>query len=207
MNFCHLNTLYYNYSRFIFLNWYIYKKLSRFSIMYFADKIFNIFHYQYLNIFEFVFICKACRITFYEQTVTITLDMPSLYSCSFAGKLGIFLITSNWLFWNVFSFVRRVELCSHLFFLLFFLYFLFFFLYFLPLFSFYFFFFLFPLFSLYNCYIDIVKFDNISLNDLWNLCYHNFIILSFLRHIVLVTMKSKYFSHAWLPIDKHKLCS
>ena len=78
MNFCHLNTLYYNYSHLIFLHSYIYIKLSCFSIMYFVDKIFNIFHHQYLNIFEFVFICKTCRITFYELTVTITLDMPFL---------------------------------------------------------------------------------------------------------------------------------
>ena len=63
------------------------------------------------------------------------------------------------------------------------------------------------LFFLFNCYIDIIKFTNTLLNDLWNLCHQNVIIFSLVSHIVLITMKWQMFQHAWLPIDKHKLYS
>ena len=54
--------------------------------MYFVGKICDIFRHQHLDIFKFVFICKTCRIMFYELIVTIVLDMPYLYYCSFVGK-------------------------------------------------------------------------------------------------------------------------
>ena len=72
-------------------------------------------------------------------------------------RIVIFFIANNKIFLNVFPFVRRVELCSYKTFLTF----------------------------LFDCDINIRKFANILLNDVWNLCYQNFIIFSLISHIVL----------------------
>ena len=93
----------------------------------------------------------------YELTVTIILDVPYMCQCGLLVRIVIFFIANNKIFLNVFPFVRRVELCSHKTFLTF----------------------------LFDCYINVRKFANILLNDLWNLCYQNFIIFSLISHIVL----------------------
>ena len=60
---------------------------------------------------------------------------------------------------------------------------------------------------LFDCYTDIIKFANILLNESWNLCHQNFILLSLVSCIVLITMKWEMFQHVWLLINKHKLYS
>ena len=87
--------------------------------MYFVGKICYIFDHQYLNIFKFVFIYKTCRIMFYELTMTIILDMLIYINAVLLARLVIFFITNNWIFFNVISFLRRVELCSDLLFFIF----------------------------------------------------------------------------------------
>ena len=48
-------------------------------------------------------------------------------------------------------------------------------------------------FFLYNCDIYIIKFANILLNDLWNLCNQNVVLFWLVSHIVLTTMKWQMF--------------
>ena len=87
--------------------------------MYFVGKICDNFDHQYLNIFKFVFIYKTCRIMFYELTVTIILDVLIYINAVLLVRLVILFVTNNWIFLNVISFVRRVELCSDLLFFIF----------------------------------------------------------------------------------------
>ena len=55
-------------------------------MIFFIGKICDIFRHHCLDVFKFAVICKTSRIMFYELTVTIILDMPYLYECSFLGK-------------------------------------------------------------------------------------------------------------------------
>ena len=80
--------------------------------MNFVGDICDIFHPQYLDIFKIVFICKACKIILYELKVTIILNMPYIYVV-LSVILVIFFHQQLDIF-NVFSFVRGVELFSHM---------------------------------------------------------------------------------------------
>ena len=83
---------------------------------------------------------------FYELTVTIILDMLYIYiNVVLVVRIVMFLSPIIIYFFNVFSFVRCVELCLYIF-----------------------------VTFLFDCYIDIIKSANILLNDLWNLCHQSF---------------------------------
>ena len=83
--------------------------------MYFVGEIYDIFHPQYLDLFKIVFICKVCKTFLYELIVTTILDMPCIYVV-LSVRLAMFFPPTTRCF-NVISFVRGPELCSHITFL------------------------------------------------------------------------------------------